>query len=189
VNVLTHNPQAARWNVDALLAQLAQSVSAFLLANNRHKPVLIGLHRGGVWIAQALQKSLSEQFELDATIGSLDISFYRDDFATAGLQGVSQASQLPVDINGRHLVLIDDILYTGRTIRAAMNEIFDYGRPSSITLAALIERGGRELPIQADCVAQRVNLPANQVLKLSQNTDGTLALLLHERGPAQGSAR
>lgn len=181
--------QTPEWNIDALQNQLAQSVSAFLIANNRHKPVLIGLHRGGVWVAQALRKALAEQFELDAAIGSLDISFYRDDFATAGLHGVSQASQLPVDIDGRHLVLIDDIVYTGRTIRAAMNELFDYGRPASITLAALIERDGRELPIQTDCVAQRVKLPANQVLKLSQNSNGTLALLLHERGAAQGLAR
>ena len=188
MNLRAADTGSATWNIDALLAQLAESLSAFLTLNNRQKPVLIGLHRGGVWVAAALQKLLAEQFKLEAAIGSLDISFYRDDFATAGLQGAVQTSQLPVDIAGRHLVLIDDILYTGRTIRAAMNELFDYGRPASITLAVLIERDGRELPIQADCVAERIKLPANQVLKLSRNAEGSLILLLHERNGAQGIA-
>ncbi len=161
----------------ALLAQLTSSVSDFLLARGRNNPLIIGLHRGGVWVANALHHSL----KVDLQIGQLDISFYRDDFATAGLPSTAIGSQLPVDINGRHVVLVDDILYTGRTIRAAMNELFDYGRPASITLAVLIERDGRELPIQADCIGARIRLPTNQVLKLSQKHDGSLALVLHER--------
>ena len=183
------DPPIENWQIDELLAQLASSLSAFLTLHNRPKPVLIGLHRGGVWVARALHQLLGEQFKLEAPVGSLDISFYRDDFATAGLQGGTQASSLPVDIDGKHLVLIDDILYTGRTIRAAMNELFDYGRPASITLVVLIERDGRELPIQADCVAARIKLPANQVLKLSQNPKGKLELVLHERTGAQGANR
>ena len=166
-----------------LLAQLTTSVSEFLRMRGRQKPLIIGLHRGGVWVANALHCSLMQANTLaDPHIGQLDISFYRDDFATAGLPGTAKGSQLPVDINGRDVLLVDDILYTGRTIRAAMNELFDYGRPTSITLAALIERDGRELPIHADCVGARISLPANQVLKLSQTQSGGLALVLHERG-------
>jgi pyrimidine operon attenuation protein / uracil phosphoribosyltransferase len=168
-----------------LLAQLTKSISDFLLARGRNNPLIIGLHRGGVWVANALHCSLAESLKLDLQIGQLDISFYRDDFATAGLPSTAIGSQLPVDINGRHVLLVDDILYTGRTIRAAMNELFDYGRPASITLAVLIERDGRELPMQADCIGARIGLPTNQVLKLSQKHDGSLALILHERSVRQ----
>src|SRR3990172_1289698 len=109
------------------------------------RPAIVGIHTGGVWVARRLHKLL----DLEDPLGSLDISFYRDDFTRIGVNPQVKASNLPIDIENRHVILVDDVLHTGRTIRAALNEIFDYGRPASVTLAVLIERDGRELPIAA----------------------------------------
>lgn len=140
-------------------------------------PVMIGIHTGGVWIAQRLHATLG----LADPLGTLDISFYRDDFTRIGINPQVKASQLPVAIDDRHIVLVDDVLQTGRTIRAALNEIFDYGRPASVTLAVLIAREGRELPIEAQIAGERVTLDRRQHVKLVGGTDA-LQLTLQEAG-------
>jgi len=125
-------------------------------------PALIGIRTGGVWLAAEISRRLG----LDEPFGELDISFYRDDFSRIGLNPKVTPSSLPFDTEGRDIVLIDDVIMSGRTIRAAMNEIFDYGRPASIILATLIDLGARELPIQPDVTGQKLLLPPNQRVKL-----------------------
>lgn len=134
------------------------------------QPLLIGIHTGGVWVARELANILGEDF-FDAPLGSLNIAYYRDDFTRIGMHPQVTPSDLPFSVDDRHLLLVDDVLHSGRTIRAALNEIFDYGRPASVTLATLIERNGRELPIQADIIGQSINLTEDQHIKLS-NDDG-----------------
>ena len=146
-------------NVSALLATMEAGLRPYLARN----PLMIGIHTGGVWLAQSLHAAL----ELAEPMGTLDINFYRDDFTRIGVNPKVRASNLPVDVSDRHVILIDDVLHTGRTTRAAMNIIFDYGRPSSIVLAVLVERDGRELPIQADVVGRSLRLSPNQQIKLS----------------------
>ncbi len=133
---------------------------------------MIGIHTGGVWVAEQLHRRLG----LTEALGSLDISFYRDDFTRIGVNPEVQTSHLPVSVDDRHVILVDDVLHTGRTIRAALNEIFDYGRPASIILAALIERDGRELPIEAQVVGAHMTLAKNQHLKLLGPQPLTLAI-------------
>ena len=145
-----------------LLDRLAANVRVRLARRTSQAPVVIGIQTGGVWVAQALIAKLG----ITAAIGKLDIGFYRDDFARSGLAAALSPTRLPWSIEGRHVVLVDDVLYTGRTIRAAINEIFDYGRPASITLAVLVARDGRELPIEADAVGTELALPAGSTLKL-----------------------
>ena len=149
----------ANIDIEHTLAQMAAALKRL----HERRPVLIGIHSGGVWIAERLHRLLA----LDEPLGTLDISFYRDDFTRIGMHPQVKASNLPVHIEDRHVILVDDVLHTGRTIRAAMNEIFDYGRPASVTLAVLIERDGRELPIQADVVGAKLALARNQHIKLS----------------------
>lgn len=134
------------------------------------QPLLIGIHTGGAWVAKELANILGENF-FDAPLGSLNIAYYRDDFTRIGMHPQVTPSDLPFSVDDRHLLLVDDVLHSGRTIRAALNEIFDYGRPASVTLATLIERNGRELPIQADIIGQSINLTEDQHIKLS-NDDG-----------------
>ena len=145
-------------SVEDALGRMAEALKPLLA----HKPVMIGIHTGGAWVAARLHKKLG----LGDALGTLDISFYRDDFTRIGMNPEVKASNLPVNIEGRHVILVDDVLHTGRTIRAAMNEIFDYGRPAAVTLAVLIERGGRELPIAAQVVGGHVRLDRNQHIKL-----------------------
>lgn len=123
---------------------------------------MIGIHTGGTWLAQQLHP----QLEIKTPLGMLDISFYRDDFTRIGINPEVKPSQLPGNIDGRHILLIDDVLHTGRTIRAAMNELFDFGRPASIHLAVLVDRSGRELPIEANVSAIRLDLLPAQHIKL-----------------------
>lgn len=125
--------------------------------------IMIGIHTGGVWIAQHLHKQLG----INQPLGQLDISFYRDDFSRIGMNPQVKPSKLTAPIDDAHIILVDDILHTGRTIRAAMNELFDYGRPASITLAVLGERSGRELPIQADIVGKHLSLGNHEHVKLT----------------------
>ena len=131
------------------------------------KPVMVGIQTGGAWVAQILHGLL----KMPEPLGTLDISFYRDDFTRIGMNPQVKASKLPVGIDDRHIILIDDVLHTGRTIRAAMNEIFDYGRPASVTLVTLIERDGRELPIQADVVGRSLKLSDQEHIKLTCKTE------------------
>lgn len=145
-----------------LLELLATRLQAFLTARKISAPLLIGIHSGGAWLAERLSSALA----LSDAPGLLDISFYRDDYGQSGLHAGARPSRLPSAIDGRDIILVDDILYSGRTIRAALNELFDYGRPASVSLAVLISRDGRELPIQADCCALELSLPRTQVIKL-----------------------
>ena len=126
------------------------------------RTAMVGIHTGGVWIAQALHRILAIQ----APLGVLDISFYRDDFTRIGMNPQVKPSQLPFTLDDRNIILVDDVLHTGRTIRAAMNELFDYGRPASILLATLVERSGRELPIEANVVGLRMELGPGEQVKL-----------------------
>jgi pyrimidine operon attenuation protein/uracil phosphoribosyltransferase len=133
---------------------------------------LVGIHTGGVWIAEWLHKALG----IKTPLGTLDISFYRDDFSQRGLHPEVKTTHLPFSVDDHPIILVDDVLYTGRTVRAAMNELFDYGRPAAIHLAVLIDRGGRQLPIQADFAGTRIELPAGQNIQLKRNEQGSLIL-------------
>jgi pyrimidine operon attenuation protein/uracil phosphoribosyltransferase len=133
---------------------------------------LVGIHSGGAWLAERLAADLG----LAARLGFVDPSFYRDDYAEKGLRPDVKASQVPFDVNGAAIVLVDDVLYTGRTTRAAINELFDYGRPARIFLAALVDRGGRELPISADFLADTMVLGRQQSLQLQRADDGRFSL-------------
>ena len=138
---------------------------------------IVGIVTGGGWLAERLHRELG----LATPMGTLDVSFYRDDFAKAGLKKEVRPSQVPFEVEGRRLLLVDDVLYTGRTIRAAMNELFDYGRPERIDLAVLVDRGGRELPIAAQFCGARIDVPAGRVLLLERDARGALALQLSAR--------
>ncbi len=159
-------------DIDKLLSEMAEATQAHCDANSYDNPLMIGIRRGGAWVAKRLHQSL----QLTDPLGELNIAFYRDDFSTLGMHPEVSPSKLPVDINNRHIVLVDDVLYTGRTIRAAMNEIFDYGRPASITLVVLIDRCGRELPIQADITGKTITLNAGEHVKLLGPEPLTLSL-------------
>jgi pyrimidine operon attenuation protein/uracil phosphoribosyltransferase len=138
---------------------------------------LIGIYTGGVWLAERLHGELG----LTVPLGTLDVSFYRDDYEIIGLHRDVKRSSIPFEVEGRPLVLVDDVLFTGRTIRAAMNELFDYGRPSSIRLAALIDRGGRELPIAAQWVGATLDLPRGETIELKRDERGRLSLSYYEQ--------
>lgn len=150
-------------SVDQLLNQLAPALQAYVQARNMDQPLMVGIHTGGAWIASALLKTMGVNWPL----GLLDISFYRDDYTERGLNPSVKSSELPFATEGQHLILVDDVLMSGRTIRAALNELFDYGRPASVTLVTLLSLPGRELPIQPDLCAAALELPANQRIKLS----------------------
>lgn len=150
-------------DVETLISQMADDLKARLQSFQSEQVFMIGIHTGGVWIAERLHKRLN----LSLPLGILDISFYRDDFSRIGMNPQVKPSALPVAVDDKHIILVDDILHTGRTIRAAMNEIFDYGRPASVLLAVLGERSGRELPIQPDVVGTHLTLDAHQHVKLS----------------------
>jgi len=145
--------------LDNLEAELKRIIGERQLVD----PLMIGIRTGGVWIAEQMHQRLN----ISEPLGLLDISFYRDDFSQIGVNPNVKPSQLPTHIEGRDIILIDDVFYTGRTIRAAMNEIFDYGRPNQIVLAVLIERDGRQIPLSPDCVGARITLHANQRIKLT----------------------
>jgi pyrimidine operon attenuation protein / uracil phosphoribosyltransferase len=149
--------------IDAALDGMATRIDDALRSGDRDNAVLIGIRTGGVWVAEQLQRRL----KLDDPVGSLNIAYHRDDFARKGLHPTVEASDLPFDIDGRHVVLVDDILYTGRTVRAALNEIFDYGRPASVMLVVLVDRGGRELPINPDIAGLQMTLKAGEHVKLT----------------------
>jgi pyrimidine operon attenuation protein/uracil phosphoribosyltransferase len=149
--------------IDALLEQMAVETRRRLQRSETEDAVVIGIHTGGAWLAQRLHHLLG----LATPMGSLDISFYRDDFTRIGINPQVRPSNLPVPLDDRHILLVDDVLHTGRTIRAALNEIFDYARPASVQLVALIDRGGRELPIQADIVGLRPPLEPGQHITLT----------------------
>ncbi|WP_310491630.1 bifunctional pyr operon transcriptional regulator/uracil phosphoribosyltransferase PyrR [Dechloromonas sp.] len=153
-------------DAEAQCRQLAELIRPQLF----RKPALVGIYSGGAWIAERLRELL----DLPEDIGLIDVSFYRDDFAEKGLHPQCKPTVIPFDVEGRHLILVDDVLYTGRTTRAAINELFDYGRPASIELAVLADRGGRELPVAATYGAWAVELNDHQNLVLGKQDDGRL---------------
>ena len=139
---------------------------------------LVGVHTGGVWLAERLKLDLG----IADPVGILDVSFYRDDFDQAGLKPAVRPSQIAFDVAGSHILLVDDVLNSGRTVRAAMNEIFDYGRPAKVDLAVLIDRGGRELPVAAGIVGATIELPPDVAVVLVRDDDGRLHLTMEKRG-------
>ncbi|WP_293006522.1 bifunctional pyr operon transcriptional regulator/uracil phosphoribosyltransferase PyrR [Nitrosomonas sp.] len=138
---------------------------------------LVGIRTGGVWLAERLHQDLA----ITKPLGILNVSFYRDDFDKIGLHAQIKPSEIPFEVEGAHILLVDDVLNTGRTVRAAINELFDYGRPASIILATLVDRGGRELPIAAQYIGVELDLPAEKMLELKQEENGKLSLNLYDK--------
>ncbi len=165
---------AALPDVEALCAQLARELQGRVGSAS----AMVGIHTGGAWVAERLHAALG----LQEPLGLIDPAFYRDDYAKQGLAKDPKRSRIPFDVAGKDLLLVDDVLYTGRTVRAAMNELFDYGRPASITLVVLAERDGRQLPICARHAGVRLEVAAGMRLRLKRDDRGTLALEL-ERAP------
>lgn len=159
-------------DAEQLLAQLLDQMKPVVGPDTG----IIGIHTGGVWVAERLHAALG----IRVPLGTLDVSFYRDDFEKIGLHRDVKTSDLPFDVDGRRLILVDDVLYTGRTIRAAMNVLFDYGRPACIQLAALVDRGGRELPVHADFLGGDISLAVSQSVELIRDASSKLSLKLHE---------
>ena len=146
-----------------MISEITQALRTRLEVQQIANPVMIGIHTGGAWLAEHLHQLL----EIEEPLGSLDISFYRDDFTRIGINPEVKPSQIPFSVDDRHIILVDDVLQTGRTIRAAMNEIFDYGIPASIMLVTLVERSGRELPIQPDVVGIQPPITTQQHITLT----------------------
>ena len=164
---------AALPDAEKLCAQLARELQALVQPST----AIVGIHTGGVWVAERLHAALA----LKIPLGLLDPAFYRDDYAKQGLARDPKRSKIPFDVEGKDLLLVDDVLYTGRTVRAAINELFDYGRPASIALVVLADRGGRQLPVCAQHCGARVEVPPGQRLRLKRDAKGKLSLEL-ERG-------
>ena len=150
-------------SIDQLIETMADALRQRMQGAAFDDVLMVGIHTGGVWVAERLHALL----ELKQPLAKLDISFYRDDFSRIGMNPQVKPSQLPTSVDDAHIILVDDVLHTGRTIRAALNEIFDYGRPATVTLAVLGERSGRELPIQADVVGQHIQLGEHEHVKLT----------------------
>ena len=161
-------------DAEALYADLLRGMRQHLAACGQ-PPRLVGVASGGAWLAERLQKDLG----LAQDIGILSSAMHRDDFSQRGLSSSGQ-TVLPFDVNGAHLIVVDDVLYTGRTIRAVLNELFDYGRPASVRLMVLVDRGGRELPVQPDLAVARVSLPASQTLELARTDGGRFSFRLQD---------
>ena len=163
-------------DAEVLLARLAELIRASMTPDT----ALIGIHTGGVWLAQRLHKSLA----LRQPLGTIDVSFYRDDYSSRGLHPKVRPSDIPFDVAETDIILVDDVLNTGRTIRAAMNELFDYGRPRSIRLAALIDRGGRQLPIAAQFIGAEISVAEGGQIELTKNENDRLSLVFNRQGAA-----
>jgi pyrimidine operon attenuation protein / uracil phosphoribosyltransferase len=138
---------------------------------------LVGIYSGGAWMADRLAREL----QFAPPVGRIDVSFYRDDYKTAGLKSVTRRTEIPFEVEGATIVLVDDVLFTGRSVRAAINELFDYGRPASIQLAVLIDRGGRELPIQPDYCGEQMIVSESINLVLNKNADASFKLTTEAR--------
>ncbi len=157
-------------DAEQLFAELVRQVSAEMSDNT----AFVGIHSGGVWVAERLHQALSPRLPL----GYIDVSFYRDDFGQRGLHPAVKPSDIPFDVEGADMILVDDVLYTGRTARAAINELFDYGRPGRVRLAALADRGGRQLPISAQFVGGQVRVAPLERIELEHAQDGRLSFVL-----------
>ena len=159
-------------DAEELLQVLARSMQAAIPWDAR----LIGIHSGGAWIAERL----SAMLDGDHPFGTMDVSFYRDDYSRVGLKPKVRRTSLPFEVEGARLVLVDDVLYTGRSVRAALNELFDYGRPASVELAVLIDRGGRELPIEPTYCAARLAVVESGTIVLHRDDAGRLSLAIED---------
>jgi pyrimidine operon attenuation protein / uracil phosphoribosyltransferase len=157
-------------DAEQLCSELARELKPLIGARS----AMIGIHTGGAWLAERLHAMLG----FSEPLGLMDIAFYRDDYHDQGLHHDPKRTRIPFDVSGRQLLLVDDVLYTGRTVRAAMNELFDYGRPESISLVVLADRGGRQLPICAQHCGARIEVPPGMRLRLKRGADGKLALAL-----------
>ncbi len=155
--------------VDQLVEQLRPRVHA--------NTAMVGIVTGGAWLAERLHKRLA----ISAPLGLIDISFYRDDYSSSGLKASVKPSHIPFDVNGRDLLLVDDVLYTGRTTRAALNELFDYGRPRSVQLVVLADRDERQLPIAAQFAGAVIQVPQGQSLELHRDAHGRFEFALQAR--------
>jgi pyrimidine operon attenuation protein/uracil phosphoribosyltransferase len=163
-------------DAEILLAALTDRMRPAVSADT----LLVGIHTGGVWLAQRLHQALG----LKQPLGTIDVSFYRDDYGSRGLHPRIKPSEIPFEIADADIVLVDDVLYTGRTIRAALNELFDYGRPRRVRLAALVDRGGRELPIAAQFIGAEVSVRDDEQIELQKAPDGRLVLLVNPAAEA-----
>jgi pyrimidine operon attenuation protein / uracil phosphoribosyltransferase len=165
-------------DAEALYAQLREGVGRLL----RHDSVLVGIWSGGAWLAERLQRDM----ELTGRVGVISSTLHRDDFGERGMSAAADRTSLPFAVEGAHVLLIDDVLYTGRTIRAVINEMYDFGRPASVALAVLVDRGGRQLPIEPAFAAAKVVLPASQRLSLRRTDDARLTFAIEDE--EQGGA-
>lgn len=159
----------------ALLPGMRQLIATHE-ASWQQPPLLVGIASGGAWLVERLQADL----RLSGKSGTLSSSMHRDDFSRRGL-AAGAPTLLPFDVNGAHLIVVDDVLYTGRTLRAVLNELFDFGRPASVKLAVLVDRGGRELPVQPDLAVARIALPASQSLELARSENGAFSFDMQDR--------
>jgi pyrimidine operon attenuation protein/uracil phosphoribosyltransferase len=172
---------------DRTLRRMADEIVE--LNNGTDGLVIVGIQRRGVQLAAQIVSTIDDREKSEVPQGALDITLYRDDLQTVGPRPLVGQTQIPVDIDGRHVVIVDDVLYTGRTIRAALDELADFGRPSRISLAVLIDRGGRELPIQASIVGKTVSIDSSQrVDVLVEELDGRNAVEIADREAAGGAS-
>ena len=149
--------------IDEMLIAMQSDLTHYMQKAEITSPMMVGIHSGGVLVARRLHAAMG----ITDDLGELNSGFYRDDFSSHGLKAQLKPSLMPLSVEGRHIILVDDVLYSGRTIRAAMNELFDYGRPASITLVVLIDRGNRELPIEAQVVGVKHLLEPEEYLQVS----------------------
>ena len=169
-------------DADHLYIQLLAQIRGSL--DTEANPVIIGIHRGGAWLAERLHQDLG----ISEPFGTIDISFYRDDFATTGIRTNVKTTDVPVELDGRAVILCDDILNSGRSVRAALNEIFDFGRPARVDLAVLFDRGGRELPIAARFVGGTAEFDVYYKLVLERDSSNRFCFrvpLRQKSGDAQ----
>jgi pyrimidine operon attenuation protein/uracil phosphoribosyltransferase len=159
-------------DLDALIDRMAEQLATRLEQQGVSNPCMIGIHTGGAWVAEALHRKLN----ISEPLGTLDISFYRDDFSRIGMHPQVKPSNLPFEVEERTIILVDDVLQSGRTIRAALNEIFDYGRPARVILVTLVDRSGRELPIQPDVSGFQISLGPHEQIKLNGPAPLSLSL-------------
>jgi pyrimidine operon attenuation protein/uracil phosphoribosyltransferase len=167
-------PSSEDFDAEALYRQLLDQVRSGLAG--APDAAIVGIHSGGAWLAERLASDLG----LQERLGFIDVSFYRDDYAKKGLHPDVKPTRIEFNVDRATILLVDDVLYTGRTVRAAINVLFDYGRPQRIMLAALADRGGRELPVAADFVGAHARLGAGQSLALARDTQGQLSLTIED---------
>lgn len=162
-------------DAEALCRQLAEQIRPHVSPAT----ALVGIYTGGLWLAERLHAELG----IAQPLGAIDVSFYRDDYASKGLHARPQRTEVPFDVDGAHVILVDDVLYTGRTTRAALNELFDFGRPATVELAVLVDRGGRELPVAARYCAHTLPAPLarEQNLELQRDEAGRFSMKLTQR--------